>query len=98
VKGRNPPRFPSSGVEEGKPLGFNVQTDRKEKETLKRAGLEDGREGRERVLIKKVVSHAESDRLESIPAGWHWLPRQTFLAKGSRRLDHCGANIHLDTL
>jgi len=97
MRGYNSPLFPFSSGEEGKPLGFSIQTDRKEEETLKRAGSEDGRVGKGKGIAKRTVLLPVLGQLEAIPAEWHWRPRQTLLAKGFRRLDHCGVSIHLDT-
>ena len=97
MKGHNPLLFPSLDVEKETPLGFSGQTGHEGEETPKRARTEDGRGEKGKELAKRAVLFSVLAQLGSTPAEWHWLMRQTLLAKGSRRLDHYGANIHLDT-
>ena len=97
MKGQDPFLFPSLDVEKGTPLGFSGQTDHEGEEDPKRARTEDGRGGKGKELAKRAVLVPVLGQLRSTPAGWHWLMRRTLLVKESRRLDHYGANIHLDT-
>jgi hypothetical protein len=71
MRGYNSPLFPFSNGEEREPLGFSIQTDREEEETLKRAGSGDDRVGKGKGIAKRTVLLPVLGQLESIPAEWH---------------------------